>query len=269
MQDIPLPRDPAALVDAFEGSAEARVAVGVGALPVRQKHLFAAWCAEQAIPLFEKVFPLDKRLSLVVARYRAWVMGCGTKQAFNVALNYARSAASLPPKQKKVDGLQAALRAARAVTFLEGMVLHDWEKTYPGKPFGDAGDPTIDVARNAAWAARLSLGKVPGSKIDLGLQAKGASDLAQLEQLRRIYRETFAEAELHAHEAGYPVLEGSWHYVVQATFRREQLRTTLLEILSQRCSAATREAAEKALSQLAETHSALEVCQMEEACPSR
>ena len=63
-----------------------------------------------------------------------------------------------------------------------------------------------------------------------GFEQEKEEEKRQLERLRQILRETYATALANSAEAHYPMLQGSWPEVVEATLIREQTRLFLAQI---------------------------------------
>ena len=115
-------------------TAEERIwlATRNGACSERVRRLFACWCAEQVLPLFERAHPDDDRPRIAIQVATAYAMGEATQEELAAAMDAAYDAACAA----------SAWSAARAAA---------WAAAWAA--YMDASDAAWSAASAAAWAA--------------------------------------------------------------------------------------------------------------------
>ena len=114
----------------------------------RELRLFAADCAEQVLPLFEKAYPRDLRPRRALAAGRAFANGEISAAARSAAGAGAWAAAMAAARDAARDAAMAAARAAAWAAAWDAAVDAAMDAAWAA-----ARDAAVDAAMDAAWDA--------------------------------------------------------------------------------------------------------------------
>ena len=137
--------------DAVPAKDRLWLATREGACSERVHRLFACWCAEQVLPLFERAHPDDDRPRIAIQVATAYAMGDATDEELAAARDAARAADGACAASAWSAAMDAAYDAACAASAWSAARAAAWAAAWAA--YMDASDAAWSAASAAAWAA--------------------------------------------------------------------------------------------------------------------